>query len=116
MKAQRSGRIVTVASCAGKIAGIGGGYARYGAAKAAIAHYTRYLAQELGPFGINANSPTHCSTRTAKDSSGSVRPIRRTTALGSPAMEFTLAKMHLAAFPAGLDDPGMTDALAAIGG
>jgi 3-oxoacyl-[acyl-carrier protein] reductase len=26
-----------------------------GAAKAAIAHYTRYLAQDLGPFGITAN-------------------------------------------------------------
>jgi 3-oxoacyl-[acyl-carrier protein] reductase len=55
MKAQRSGRIVTVASYAGKVAGAGGGYAHYGAAKAAIAHYTRYLAQELGPYGINAN-------------------------------------------------------------
>lgn len=55
MKAQGSGKIVTVASYAGKVAGIGGGYAHYGAAKAAIAHYTRYLAQELGPFGITAN-------------------------------------------------------------
>ena len=32
-----------------------GGYAHYGAAKAAIAHYTRYLAQDLGPLGITAN-------------------------------------------------------------
>lgn len=55
MKEQRSGKIVTVASYAGLVAGIGGGYAHYGAAKAAIAHYTRYLAQELGPYGINAN-------------------------------------------------------------
>ena len=55
MKAQRSGKIVTVASYAGSVAGAGGGYAHYGANKAAIAHYTRYLAQELGPFGINAN-------------------------------------------------------------
>ena len=52
---QRSGRIVTVASYAGSVAGAGGGYAHYGANKAAIAHYTRYLAQELGPYGINAN-------------------------------------------------------------
>jgi 3-oxoacyl-[acyl-carrier protein] reductase len=29
--------------------------AHYGAAKAAIAHYTRSLAQDLGPFGITAN-------------------------------------------------------------
>ena len=55
MKEQRSGKIVTVASYAGMVAGIGGGYAHYGANKAAIAHYTRYLAQELGPYGINAN-------------------------------------------------------------
>lgn len=55
MKAQRSGKIVTVASYAGKVAGIGGGYAHYGAAKAAIAHYTRFLAQELGPYGVTAN-------------------------------------------------------------
>jgi 3-oxoacyl-[acyl-carrier protein] reductase len=45
----------------GKLGGAGtatsadGGYAHYGAAKAAIAHYTRYLAQDLGPFGITAN-------------------------------------------------------------
>jgi len=31
------------------------GYASYGAAKAAIAHYRRYLAQDLGPFGITVN-------------------------------------------------------------
>ena len=31
------------------------GYAQDGAAKAAIAHYTRYLAQDLGPFGITVN-------------------------------------------------------------
>ncbi|WP_293679684.1 SDR family NAD(P)-dependent oxidoreductase [uncultured Phenylobacterium sp.] len=55
MKEQRSGRIVTVASYAGMVAGIGGGYAHYGANKAAIAHYTRYLAQELGPYNVNCN-------------------------------------------------------------
>jgi NAD(P)-dependent dehydrogenase (short-subunit alcohol dehydrogenase family) len=32
-----------------------GGYAHHGAAKAATAHYTRYLAQVLGPFDITAN-------------------------------------------------------------
>jgi 3-oxoacyl-[acyl-carrier protein] reductase len=56
MKAQKSGKIVTVASYAAIGAGGGsGGYAHYGANKAAIVHYTRYLAQELGPFGVNAN-------------------------------------------------------------
>src|SRR5204862_2985618 len=55
MKEQKSGRIVTVSSTAGLSPSADGGYAHYGAAKAAIAHYTRYLAQELGPFGITAN-------------------------------------------------------------
>ena len=55
MKAQRSGKIVTVSSVAGTAPSADGGYAHYGAAKAAIAHYTRYLAQDLGPFGITAN-------------------------------------------------------------
>jgi 3-oxoacyl-[acyl-carrier protein] reductase len=55
MKAQRSGKIITVSSVAGTAPSADGGYAHYGAAKAAIAHYTRYLAQDLGPFGITAN-------------------------------------------------------------
>ncbi len=53
MKAQKSGRIVTVSSTAGIQAS--GGYHPYGTAKAAIIHYTRSLAQELGPFNINVN-------------------------------------------------------------
>lgn len=55
MKRQRSGKIITVSSIAGTGPSIDGGYAHYGAAKAAVAHYTRYLAQDLGPFGINVN-------------------------------------------------------------
>jgi len=55
MKQQRSGKIITVSSVAGIAPSVDGGYAHYGAAKAAIAHYTRYLAQDLGPFGITVN-------------------------------------------------------------
>jgi 3-oxoacyl-[acyl-carrier protein] reductase len=55
MKRQRSGKIITVSSVAGTGPSFDGGYAHYGAAKAAIAHYTRYLTQDLGPFGITAN-------------------------------------------------------------
>ena len=55
MKQQRCGKIITVSSVAGTATSADGGYAHYGAAKAAIAHYTRYLAQDLGPFGITAN-------------------------------------------------------------
>jgi len=55
MKAAGYGRIVTVSSAAGRRPNLDGGYAHYGAAKAAIQMYTRYLAQELGPFGITVN-------------------------------------------------------------
>ena len=55
MKQQRSGKIITVSSVAGIAPSVDGGYAHYGAAKAAIAHYTRYLAQDLGSFGITVN-------------------------------------------------------------
>ena len=54
MKCQQSGKIVTVSSTAGLDAG--GGYHPYGTAKAAVIHYTRTLAQELGPYNINVNA------------------------------------------------------------
>jgi 3-oxoacyl-[acyl-carrier protein] reductase len=54
LKQQRSGKIITVSSTAGVDAR--DSYHPYGTAKAAIIHYTRALAQELGPFNINVNS------------------------------------------------------------
>ena len=53
MKKQGGGKIVTVSSTAGLMAT--GAYHPYGTAKAAIIHYTRTLAQELGPHNINVN-------------------------------------------------------------
>jgi 3-oxoacyl-[acyl-carrier protein] reductase len=53
MKAQKSGKIVTVSSTAGIQASPG--YHPYGVAKAAIIHYTRSLSLELAPFNINVN-------------------------------------------------------------
>jgi len=55
MKKQKSGRIVNVSSQAGLMGGVGGFYSSYGVAKAGIISYTRYLAGELAPFGINVN-------------------------------------------------------------
>jgi len=55
MKEQRAGKIITVASIAGQRPSRDGGYAHYGVAKAGIIMYTRYLANDLGPFGITAN-------------------------------------------------------------
>jgi 3-oxoacyl-[acyl-carrier protein] reductase len=55
MKAQGSGKIVTVASAAASHVAPKGTLAHYAAAKAAILNYTRFLAQDLGPYGITAN-------------------------------------------------------------
>ena len=53
MKKQKSGKIVTVSSM--EIFIPRGILHPYGTAKAAIAYYTRALAQELGPYNINVN-------------------------------------------------------------
>ena len=55
MKEQKSGVIVNISSQSAITAYPGGMIAAYGSAKAAVTHYTRYLATELGPFGIRAN-------------------------------------------------------------
>lgn len=56
MKEQHAGRIVNVSSQAGLWSGREGGYMAYKVAKAGVAHYTRILAAELGPYNINVNS------------------------------------------------------------
>jgi 3-oxoacyl-[acyl-carrier protein] reductase len=55
MKKNKYGRVVTMGSIGGLTASSDGAYAHYGVAKAAIIHYTHYLAQELGPYNITAN-------------------------------------------------------------
>jgi NAD(P)-dependent dehydrogenase (short-subunit alcohol dehydrogenase family) len=64
MKQNNWGRIVNTASQAGLQSQKNGIYASYGVAKAGIIHYTRYLAQELGPFNITVNclAPAYIST------------------------------------------------------
>lgn len=56
MKEQRSGKIVNVSSQAGLWSGRDGGHVGYKVAKAGVAHYTRVLAAELGPYNIHVNS------------------------------------------------------------
>ena len=79
MKKQGGGKIVTVSSTAGVDAR--GGYHPYGTSKAAIIHYTRALAQELGPFNINVNSIAPGIVRTGRLGDRSERakeiPLRR---------------------------------------
>jgi len=56
MKRQKSGVIVNTSSSAARLVAPGGALSHYGVSKAAVAHYTRNLAAELGPFGIRVNS------------------------------------------------------------
>ncbi len=55
MKKNRYGKIVTVASVGGLVTNSDGSYSHYAMAKAAVIHYTHYLAAELGQYNINAN-------------------------------------------------------------
>jgi 3-oxoacyl-[acyl-carrier protein] reductase len=55
MKEQGAGKIVNIASQAGLWSGRNGGAMPYKVAKAGVAHYTRILAAELGPYNINVN-------------------------------------------------------------
>jgi NAD(P)-dependent dehydrogenase (short-subunit alcohol dehydrogenase family) len=53
MMHRQSGKIVSIASVAGVI-GVAG-LASYSAAKAGVIGFTRALAKEVGPYGINVN-------------------------------------------------------------
>ncbi|WP_300400421.1 SDR family NAD(P)-dependent oxidoreductase [Nocardioides sp.] len=66
MRASGGGSIVTVGSSAGLEAAPDGHVAGYGAAKAAVQHYTRYLANEVGPAGIRVNCVAPGVIRTAR--------------------------------------------------
>ena len=76
-------------------ANVGGGYAHYGANKAAIVHYTRYLAQELGPHGINANcmAPGFIATGRVADFLGEKAVSNLRIALRRPGMVEDCAKV-----------------------
>lgn len=56
MTKQGEGKIILTSSQAGVRANIGGNYAHYAAAKAAIVSYMRNLAQDLGQYGITVNA------------------------------------------------------------
>ncbi len=118
MKEQRSGKIITVSSQAGRRGSPDGGYAHYGVAKAGIIMYTRYLAQELGPYGITVNciAPGYIATgrlsqmfaRTGEDRIAASVALRR---IGTPE---DCAKV--VGFLAGPDSDYVTGAVIPIDG
>jgi NAD(P)-dependent dehydrogenase (short-subunit alcohol dehydrogenase family) len=55
MRERGGGVIVNISSQSGVSVYPGGHMAAYAVAKAAVSHYTRYLATEVGPWGIRAN-------------------------------------------------------------
>lgn len=66
MRASGGGAIVLTGSSAGIVTSDDGMLAAYGASKAAVQHYTRYLAQEVGPSGIRVNCIAPGVIRTAR--------------------------------------------------
>jgi NAD(P)-dependent dehydrogenase (short-subunit alcohol dehydrogenase family) len=66
MRAGGGGAIVTIGSTAGRAVSKAGQRAGYGATKAAVHHYTRYLAAEAGPWGIRVNCVAPGVVRTAR--------------------------------------------------
>jgi len=64
MKAQRSGKIINIASVAGKRGGGLLGNSCYSASKGGVIAFTKSVARESGQFGINVNAVTPAFTDT----------------------------------------------------
>lgn len=64
MRERRTGKIVNVGSVAGHVAARQG--LIYAAAKAAVSHYTRGLAEQLRPYDVNVNCIAPASTYTGR--------------------------------------------------
>jgi NAD(P)-dependent dehydrogenase (short-subunit alcohol dehydrogenase family) len=66
MKAKRWGRIINLGSLAGRTTSAGSSPAHYGSAKAAVSILTQYIAKDVGPFGITANTIAPGTTLTER--------------------------------------------------
>ena len=66
MKAAGWGRIINLGSLAGRSTSGGTSPAHYGAAKAGVSVLTQYIAKDVAPFGITANTVAPGTTMTAR--------------------------------------------------
>jgi NAD(P)-dependent dehydrogenase (short-subunit alcohol dehydrogenase family) len=64
MRARKFGRIVNLGSLAGRSTSAGTSPAHYGTAKAAVSMLTQYVAKDVAPFGITANTVAPGTTAT----------------------------------------------------
>lgn len=66
MKSRAWGRIINLGSLAGRTTSAGTSPAHYASAKAAVSMLTQYIAKDLGPFGITANTVAPGTTLTER--------------------------------------------------
>ncbi|NIO09608.1 MAG: SDR family NAD(P)-dependent oxidoreductase, partial [Deltaproteobacteria bacterium] len=66
MKERGWGRIINLGSRAGRSASGGASPAHYGSAKGAVSILTQYIAKEVGPYGITANTVAPSTTMTER--------------------------------------------------
>lgn len=87
MRPQKSGKIINIASIAGKRGGGVLGNTAYAASKGGVLGLTKGLARELGPYGINVNAITPGLTETEMTQSISPEKkefVVKSIALGRP--------------------------------
>jgi NAD(P)-dependent dehydrogenase (short-subunit alcohol dehydrogenase family) len=70
MKGRGWGRIINLGSLAGRSTSAGTSPAHYGAAKAAVSVLTQYIAKEVGPYRITANTVAPGTTMTERAKKG----------------------------------------------
>lgn len=66
MKMKKWGRIINLGSLAGRSASAGTSPAHYASAKAAVSMLTQYIAKEVAPYGITANTVAPGTTLTER--------------------------------------------------
>jgi NAD(P)-dependent dehydrogenase (short-subunit alcohol dehydrogenase family) len=99
MKDRRSGKIVTIASMAGHAARrVGGPYAT---SKAAVLRYTKGLAVELAPFGVNVNAVCPGAVWTPFQEAGTARRQQADPALAALAPYDAFVEVYRPLIPLG---------------